>query len=178
MLVVAMYSYLVSLEINACEKRCVNNYFTGLFHDLPEVLTRDIISPVKSSIDGFDEIIKEYEREQMENEVYTLIPEEWQSEIKMYTEDEFSSIITVDDSLEKISSDEISNKYNEEKYNPRDGEIVKAVDDLAAFIEAYLALRNGTTAEVLTNAKDNLKQKYLNKTIANINFGAKFADFD
>ncbi|KAA0242417.1 MAG: HD domain-containing protein [Candidatus Brocadia sp. AMX2] len=44
-LFVAILSYLFSLEIKACARRCVNNYFTGLFHDLPEVLTRDIISP-------------------------------------------------------------------------------------------------------------------------------------
>jgi putative hydrolase of HD superfamily len=47
MLIVAVLSYLFSLEIGACRKRCYNNYFTGLFHDLPEVLTRDIVHPVK-----------------------------------------------------------------------------------------------------------------------------------
>ncbi|HIH36795.1 MAG TPA: HD domain-containing protein, partial [Methanocellales archaeon] len=50
MLIVAMLSYLFSLEIGACRKRCINNYFTGLFHDLPEVLTKDIIHPVKEGI--------------------------------------------------------------------------------------------------------------------------------
>ena len=114
----------------------------------------------------------------MENEVYKLIPEDWQTEIKMFTEDEFSSIIELGGNLKIISSDEISDKYNEDIYSPRDGEIIKGVDDLAAFIEAYLALKNGTTAEVLTIAKDNLKRKYRNKIIANINFGEKFADFD
>ncbi len=49
MLIVAILSYLFSLEIDACPKRGTNNYFTGLFHDLPEVLTKDIISPVKTA---------------------------------------------------------------------------------------------------------------------------------
>lgn len=52
MLVVAILSYFYSLEIKACEKRLENNFFCALFHDLPESLTRDIISPVKYGIDG------------------------------------------------------------------------------------------------------------------------------
>ncbi|MBQ2516433.1 MAG: HD domain-containing protein, partial [Desulfovibrio sp.] len=46
MFIVAAYAYLFSLSIGACRARCVNNFFTGLLHDLPELLTRDIISPV------------------------------------------------------------------------------------------------------------------------------------
>ena len=36
-------------------------FLCGLFHDLPEVLTRDIISPVKRSVPGLDELIKKIE---------------------------------------------------------------------------------------------------------------------
>ena len=56
-----MLSYLCSLEMQACPKRLINNYYASLFHDLPEVLTRDIVSPVKSSVAGLEEIIKDYE---------------------------------------------------------------------------------------------------------------------
>ena len=59
MLVVAILSYFMSLELdNPCRKRLENNFFSGLFHDLPEVLTRDIVSPVKNSVKGLDSIIK------------------------------------------------------------------------------------------------------------------------
>ncbi len=47
MLVVAILSYFYSLKAKACKKRLENNFFCALFHDLPESLTRDIISPVK-----------------------------------------------------------------------------------------------------------------------------------
>jgi putative hydrolases of HD superfamily len=53
MLIVAILSYLISLERRACPQRASNNYFAGLFHDLPEVLTRDIISPIKRSVEGW-----------------------------------------------------------------------------------------------------------------------------
>lgn len=58
MLIVAMMSYFFSMSLNACDRRLYNNFFGGLFHDLPEVLTRDIISPVKRSIEGLEDIIK------------------------------------------------------------------------------------------------------------------------
>ena len=52
MLIVAMFSYLFSYMAGASRERRINNYLTGLFHDLPEVLTRDIINPVKKSVEG------------------------------------------------------------------------------------------------------------------------------
>ena len=58
MLIVGILGYVLSVEIGACERRICNNYFTGLFHDLPEVLTRDIVSTVKRSVAGLDELIK------------------------------------------------------------------------------------------------------------------------
>jgi putative hydrolase of HD superfamily len=177
-LFVALLSYLFSLEIAACPKRCVNNYFTGLFHDLPEVLTRDIISPVKRSIEGLSDLIREYEREQMEQEVYSLIPKAWHADIRAFTEDEFASVATVNGETIKVSSDEISERYNNNRFNPRDGELVKAADSLAAFIEASVAIRNGSTSQGLIEAKLSIRSKFDKVTIAGINFGEIYADFE
>jgi putative hydrolase of HD superfamily len=178
MLYVAIISYLFSLGIKACEKRCVNNYFTGLFHDLPEVLTRDIISPVKKSIEGLSDLIKGYEKEQMEKEVYGLIPKKWHSEIRMFTEDEFENLVTINGKKVKVSGNEISEKYNQNKFNPRDGGFVKAVDNLSAFIEASVAIRNGSTSKDLQGARLSLMNQYEKVNIAGINFGEIYADFD
>ncbi|MCK4809679.1 MAG: HD domain-containing protein [Candidatus Omnitrophica bacterium] len=153
MLIVAVFSYLFSLEINADKKRCVNNYFTGLFHDLPEVLTRDIINPVKRSVAGLKELIKDYEREEMERKIYKLLPEEWLPEIKMFTENEFTDI------------------------EGRDGTLVKAADELAAFVETYLALKNGIQSEDLEKAKHSLFKKYKQRTVSDIDLGEIYADF-
>ena len=51
MLVVAILTYLCGVEIGVSKKRAVNNFYGALFHDLPEVLTRDIVSPVKASVE-------------------------------------------------------------------------------------------------------------------------------
>lgn len=178
MLIVALLSYLFSLEIRACNRRCINNYFTGLFHDLPEVLTRDIISPVKESFEGFSDLIKEYEKEQMAREVYGLIPEEWHGDMRMFTENEFTGMITIDAKTEEKSSDEINGNYNKDEFNPRDGELIKATDNLAAFIEAYMALENGMKAVELEESKNYLKQRYRQKVIAGIKFGEIYSDFE
>jgi len=143
MLFVATLSYLFSIEIGSCKKRIINNYFTGLFHDLPEVLTRDIISPVKGS-PGLSELVKDYEKEQLEKEIYTLIPTTWHSEIKMYTENEFSNLITKNNEIEYLDFD-IPDKFNKDEYNPRDGKLIKSIDKLAAFIEANEAIKFSCT---------------------------------
>ena len=178
MLIVAVLSYLFSLEINACRRRCINNYFNGLFHDLPEVLTRDIISPVKRSVEGLSELIKDYEREQMEKEIYGLLPEDCHAEMRMFTENEFTSAVTVNGKTVETGSDEISSSYNKDEYNPRDGEIIEAADHLAAFIEAYMAIENGMKARELVDAKNTLYNRYSQKTVAGIKFGEIYADFE
>ncbi len=177
MLIVAVLSYLFSLEIGACRKRGINNYFNGLFHDLPEVLTRDIISPVKRSIEGLDEMIKEYEREQMEKEVYGLLPEKCSEEMRMFTENEFASVVTVSGSVRTVTSEEIGSSYNKDEFNPRDGEIIKASDELAAFVEAYMAIENGMKAREFSEAKDFYLKKFDDMTIAGIDFGRIYSDF-
>jgi putative hydrolase of HD superfamily len=180
LLFVAVLSYLFSTQFRACPRRSVNNYFTGLFHDLPEVLTRDIISPVKSAVEGLSDLIREYEKEMMEKEVYNLIPADWHSAIRMFTEDEFTSIVTIDGTRRIVSSGEISRTYNEDRYDPRDGEMIRAADRLAAFIEAYLAIRNGSASPDLQEARWAIRNECQGATLdlAGINFGEIYADFD
>jgi putative hydrolases of HD superfamily len=177
-LIVALLSYLLSREIDASPRRCYNNYFTGLFHDLPEILTRDIVHPVKKSVGGLDSLIKEYEKERMEEEVYSLIPESWHKEMRMFTEIEFDSVVTIDGKQVRKTSDEISLHWNRDECDPRDGEIVQAVDHLAAFLEAYLASSNGMKAQDFEQTKAALKQQYRGKTISGLQFGEIYSDFE
>jgi len=178
MMFVAILSYLFSLEIGACEKRRINNFFTGLFHDLPEVLTKDIHSPLKRSVEGLEQLIKGYEKEQMEEKLYPLIPKEWHKDIRMYTENEFDNIIEINGKT-KIMSEDIPFEYNTDKYSPRDGKLVKAIDRISAFIEAYEAINNGSASPELNKARWSLRfESEKNPIIAGINFGEIYADFD
>src|SRR3990170_3694237 len=177
-LFVAILSYLFSLEIKACKKRCVNNYFTGLFHDLPEVLTRDIISPVKRSVEGLSELIKGYEKERMEQEVYVLLPERWHAEFGMFSEREFENFATVDGVPTIVSAADLQGKYNEDVFNPKDGELVKRADHLAAFVEAYAGIRNGSTSQDLQYARVKIGTQEQQAQYGGLHFGEIYSDFD
>jgi putative hydrolase of HD superfamily len=177
-LYVAILSWLFSLEIKACPRRCVNNYFTGLFHDLPEVLTRDIISPVKRSVEGLSELIKEYEKERMDREVYGLLPDGWHAEFAMYAEREFENFAVVDGSPAPVSAADLQEKYNEDRFNPKDGELVKRADNLAAFVEAYAGLRNGSTSPDLQYARIKIGTQEAQAQYGGLNFGEIYSDFD
>lgn len=177
MMVVAMLSYFCSVEIGVCRSRIINNFFGALFHDIPEVLTRDIVSPVKSSVAGLDDIIKEIEDEQMRRVIYPLVPESIKRDLDFYTQDEFISRINADGNMLTVSSDEINEKYNNDRYNPIDGEIIRACDHLSAYLEVYLSLKAGIQSEQLQSGYHSLFQRYENKIIAGIDFGQLFDYF-
>ncbi len=177
MLVVAILSYFCSLEIGACEKRLENNFFAALFHDLPEVLTRDIVSPVKKSVSGLDELIREIEDEQIKKVIYPLIPRSWQEELEYYTKNEFSSRINENGEIKYVTSDEINQKYDDKKFNPIDGEIIRGCDHLSAYMEAYMSIKYGIQSEQIQSGYHNLFSKYENRDIAGVDFGQLFDYF-
>ena len=155
MLVVAIIAYFASLDIHACPRRVYNNYFCGLFHDLPEVLTRDIIAPVKRSIPNLDAIIKDIESSWVEERIYPLLPKPWHSEIRYLIEDEFADRIVKDG---KRMNTEITPEYNHDAYNPLDGAIVRACDRLAAYTEASLSIRHGIKSKHLNDGLSIYKE--------------------
>jgi putative hydrolase of HD superfamily len=177
MLIVAMLSYLCNVELEACDKRLVNNYFAGLFHDLPEVLTRDIVSPVKKSVEGLDELIKEIENRQVEELLLPLLPAGWHSEIRYFTEDEFSNKIFVGNRVQLVESGEIASKYNEDRYSPIDGELIQACDHFAAYMEAYLSISHGIQSHYLTEGYRSIYSQYEGQTVGGFDIGSWFAYF-
>jgi putative hydrolase of HD superfamily len=177
MLIVALLSYMITLQLDPCEKRRYNNFFAGLFHDLPEVLTRDIISPVKNSIGGLGELIKAIEDRQMEEMLLPLLPEEWRQEIRYFTEDEFSGKIIMDEKVVTASTEAISLSYNEDVYSPVDGGIIEFCDKFAAYMEAYLSIKHGITSKNLVEGHRDLYKRFARTNIAGIEAGVLFDYF-
>jgi len=154
MLIVAMMSYFCAIETGACGKRIYNDFFCGLFHDLPEVLTRDIVSPVKTSVEGLDEIIKAYEKMQFEERILPLLPSSIRDEIIYFIQDEFSNRIRREIRSAKTSRAVEMKGYNEDRFSPVDGEMIRVCDKLAAFIEASLSIRHGIRSYHLEHGKE------------------------
>lgn len=174
MLIVAMTSFFCSIEMGACPKRAYNDFFSGLFHDLPEVLTRDIVSPVKTSVEGLDEIIKDYEKLQFEERILPLLPSSIRDEVVYYIEDEFSNRIMEEGKPRKgIPGAEMA-AYNEDRYSPIDGEVIRACDKLAAFIEASLSIRHGICSHHLLDGRSKIYREYRDQHPGGIDFAALF----
>ncbi|MFZ2445616.1 MAG: HD domain-containing protein [Syntrophobacteraceae bacterium] len=179
MLIVAMMSYFCSIQMGACPGRIRNNFFCGLFHDLPEVLTRDIVSPVKTSVEGLDEIIKAYEKMQFEERLLPLIPPPMREEVIYFIEDEFSNRIKEGETVKRgIPGAEMSELYNEDRFSPIDGEMIRACDKLAAFIEASLSIRHGISSHHLEEGKKLIYEKYKDERPGGIDFGKLFDFFN
>jgi putative hydrolase of HD superfamily len=186
-MMVAVLTYLFSREkeIGACDERIMNNFFGGLFHDLPEALTRDIISPVKGAAPELPGVISKIEQELVNKELYPLLPVDWHMDFKYFTEKEFKSKIRENGEIKMHNSDEINKSYNEDKFKPYDGEIIKACDHLAAFVEAYVSCQTGIRTHHLEKAIIDIARIYNNKEskeknkniVAGIDFGSIYEDF-
>ncbi|MGJ0343988.1 HD domain-containing protein [Aliarcobacter cryaerophilus] len=179
MLTVALFSYFYSLEVKACDKRLQNNFFTALFHDLPEALTRDIISPVKYSVDELSEIIAEYEVAKIEDDILPNIPINIQEEfsyilgISKGIKEEFANKVKIDGNITEV--DDI-NKYNLDKYEAIDGLALKQCDKLSAFVEASLSISHGIKSKELISGKKEILKGL--KEINGVNFKQIALDID
>ena len=186
MFMVACYAYFYSLSIGACRARALNNFFAGLFHDLPELLTRDIISPVKKSFKELDQLLQEYERQQMERRVFATLREDDHKDIVerlayylgLETGSEFHSSIIEGGKIRRVDFDELHEEYNQDGLDPKDGELLKMCDELAAFLEAYTSIRNGVASPELEEAMWRLKSRRFEDTRLARDMRAILADFD
>lgn len=173
---VAVLSYLVSLCVpNMCRSRIINNFFTGLFHDLPEIFTRDIISPLKTNIAGLADLIKCIEEEELEKKFKKLVPSRIAEDLFYLIKDEFVDCIRKNG--EFVLCAKITPELDKDELSPRDGSLVRFCDHLAAFVEADIALRNGAMASDFSAAKSRIVEKYSACTVAGLNFQSFFLDF-
>lgn len=179
-MLVASVAYFISRENRACPQRLYNNFFGGLFHDLPEAVTRDIISPVKSSSLAFESLLKDLEKQLAETEIFPLIEPEWVDEIKYFVINEFENkIITEDNTIKtNLSTDEINEKFNQNKYKPYDGKIIRVADLTAAFLEAWNSCSSGIITKDLVIAAKNIKNDLLDKNIGRTDLKTLFLSFD
>ncbi|MBI5679448.1 MAG: HD domain-containing protein [Methanobacterium sp.] len=179
MLIVAIMAYLSTIEMETvpCNKRIYNNFFAGLFHDLPEVLTKDIISPIKRAAD-LEELIKDYENERMKEEILPILPKPWHDEMKYFLEDEFENKIRKKGKPQKgVLFKDLSKKYNKNEFSPLDGELIKACDKLAAFVEANLSIEYGIKSKFLLDGRENIYELYNGKKVSGTDFGRIFNYF-
>jgi len=187
MFIVAAYSWFFSMEVGACRARSQNNFFAGLFHDLPELLTRDIISPVKGASKEIADLIHEYEMLELDRVVLAPLKEGGYGEIADRLEyflgleigSEFKACIQRKGKVEEVTQEQLAGECNLDTLDPKDGPLLKVCDSLAAYIEAHTALKNGISSDQLHHALYRIRLRY-NETpvIAGVQVSALLADFD
>ena len=187
MLVVAILSYFFSLEVGACRSRTAYNFFCALFHDLPESLTRDIISPVKYGVKGLSDIISEYEMRLIDDKILPFVPE--------HMRDDFSYILGIRKEGGKFIKDEFENRtfelgkepkfaegslkmFNEDKFRAIDGKALKYCDKLAAFFEAGISISYGVKSKELLSGYNSMLEFFKAKPkIEGVDFQSVCEDF-
>ncbi len=185
---VAAYVYFFSLTQGACRARCQNNFFAGLLHDIPELLTRDIISPVKRSVKGMEGIIKEYENSELEarmlgplrQEGYTALEARLKYLLGLELGSEFKESLMLNGQIQETNFRELNKNHNRDEFDPKDGELLKVCDSLAAYLEAYTALRNGIASAPLAEAVWRIKKQLMDydRDYPELNVASLLADFD
>ncbi|MCF8029761.1 MAG: HD domain-containing protein [Desulfohalobiaceae bacterium] len=185
--IVACYAYFFSLTTGSCAVQSQNNFFAGLFHDLPELLTRDIISPVKRSVQKIGALIKEYEDKELRRRVFQLLEQGGFDAVASRLAyflgsdvgSEFVGTVRLQGEVKEVSRDLLQDEYNRDQFDPKDGELLKVCDSLAAFIEAYTAMRNGINTDQLQQAVWRIRSDYSQTVLApNLHVGSLLADFD
>ena len=160
---VAIMTMLMARESNPnmCRQRMINNYFSALFHDLPESVTRDIISPVNQATDDLPGIVKKIEDEIVNKELVPLMEPFFVEEVLYYTNDEFADrIIDKNGNVKLVSWEELNTKYNSDQYQPVDGRLVRICDHFSALMEADTSIKHGITSTHLTTGRDGILKHY------------------
>lgn len=185
MFIVAVCAFFYSREITTSDARIVNNFFSGLFHDFPELLTRDIISPVKQSISGLADIIKKYEDDELNRRVLSPLRRagfgSFSDRIAYYLGmelgSEFKECYRKDGKIIPVDACAELDKYGAPEYEPKDGYLLKLCDRLAAFLEAHNSIRNGVSSPHLLEARSRLKGD-LEKAPEKFKMEGLLADFE
>lgn len=176
-LFVAVMAYFVSIEIDACERRKRNNFHGALFHDLPELFTRDIITPVKRSVRELERFIEEEEKVLLRESLLPLLPDSWRSEILYFVEDPFTNKIMLEGKIVNPDFREIDEKYNRDEYEPLDGELVRRCDELGAFVEACKSIENGVHPPQLVQAARSMYKRHRKRRTGQVAWGDYFEAF-
>ena len=115
------------------------------------------------------------EQRQIEEKLLPLLPTEWHEELRYYMVDEFSNKIK-GGKLNKLQ--EIPAKFNRDRFSPIDGTLIKACDDLAAFIEAVISMNHGIKSHYLEDGFKTIKDRYnKNPSVCKINFNKVILEF-
>lgn len=164
---VAALTFLMTRTLRLPPHRLYTNFFAALFHDLPEAVTRDIISPVKQATDHLPEVVKHIEDEIVAKELLPLMDDYYRDEVLYFIQNEFDNRVCVDGKLLCVESAALDTIYAAPHFRGIDGKLIRAADQIAAFAEADSSIRFGIRSEQLEQGRENILQRYGAGTVVN-----------
>ena len=164
---VAVLTFLMTRTLKLPPHRIAADFFAALFHDLPEAVTRDIISPVKQATDHLPEVVKHIEDEIVAKELLPLMDEYYREEVLYFVQDEFENRVRINGETRCVTSEELNTVYAAPEFHGIDGKLIRAADHLAAFAEADSSIRFGIRSDQLEEGRANILSRYGTHTIVN-----------
>ena len=149
-LMVANMVYLNDLDRGVTGPEVYYDYYSGLFHDLPEVLTKDVITPVKVSVSGLPALLEDIEKDMVKETIMPLIPEPWAQELGFFAYCPFE----------------------DSENPPRFGRQIKACDILGAWLEAHVSIVYGISSKTLRSGRDGAVRRFIDDTEFEKSIGA------
>ena len=143
-LMVADMMYLHDLDVGASDQEVYNDFYSGLFHDLPEVLTKDVISPIKENVSGLASILEGYEHDLVESTIMPLLKDEWRDGFRHMVYEPFTDV-------------------DIPGFGRRNGTDLKACDLMAAYMEANISRRYGISSNTLLEGERGIRDKLMEK---------------
>lgn len=175
---VAALTLLMSREIKCDAARTYGNFFSALFHDLPEAVTRDIISPVKQATEALPLVVKRIEGIIVERELVPLMDDAFRDELLYFMSDEFENRVMGPDGKPVIVSAEALSSCDDPARHAIDGALVRVADHISAFVEADSSIRYGITSNHLTEGRRKILSIYGTDAIVNgLDVGSFFREF-
>jgi putative hydrolases of HD superfamily len=114
----------------------------GLYHDIPEAITGDIIAPTKKSVKWFSEVLEEVEKNMLNDYLFSYIGKDYKKFISPYL------------------------------FHPFDGEmgkIVKYADNLSALFEAKIEVISGNVRE-FEDISVHIHKKLIGSDLVSVNY--------
>lgn len=164
---VAALVLLMTRSLGLPPHRLSNNFFAALFHDLPEAVTRDIISPVKQATDHLPEVVKHIEDEIVAQELLPLMDAYYREDVLYFIQHEFDNRIKLNGEVQCVSAESLNNEYAAPQFYGIDGKLIRAADHIAAFVEADSSIRFGIRSDQLEEGRANILQRYGRNTVIN-----------
>ena len=142
------------------------------------ILTSDITSPIRRSVEELDEIIKQIEEEAVKEKILSKVPEAIKQDIIYFTQNEFvNRYKKANEVIYLTKGEDILQKYNQDSNCSIFGEFLKYCDQLSAFLEARISISHGISSKELEEGARNLEYLYNAKNLNGIDLGYLFRDF-